>query len=568
MIRVACCQINFTVGAVQENKTKVIEAYNEAKEHGADIVVFPEQAVVGYPAEDLLASKTFLEETILANAQIARATKGPIAVFGSVTRRGGVRNSALVAFDGALQTVYEKEYLPNYGVFDDLRYFEAGSPNGDEGVFTLSVDETETTVGISVCEDIWVPGGAMLRGDEYRVGLHINLSASPYHLGKQDERKRMLAQRAVDHGCFVVYCNMVGGQDEVVYDGNSCVFDPFGNVIMEAPSFVEGIFYAEIDDELFTHQQAHRGKPYKRPSRTRYAPVFPTNSRKELPGHQDGFEQQDELCEALILGIRDYTRKNGFEKVVLGLSGGVDSAVVASLACRALGPENVTCISMPTVVNSKETKLSAVQHARQLGCEFLEVDIEDIFMSFRGLYDSHSAAAYTPREPINFSPLALENMQARIRGVFLMSWSNTHGALVLACGNKSELATGYATLYGDMVGGFSPLKDVYKTDVLLLAERLGISRDIIERPPSAELSVDQKDTDTLPPYEELDRLLRMYVDQGKSILDQQNGRFITNLVDKNEYKRRQMCPGIKVSKKAFGRDRRLPITNGFKEADQ
>jgi NAD+ synthase (glutamine-hydrolysing) len=524
-VRVALAQINTVVGDLEGNRARILAALDDARAAGADVLVTPELAVTSYPPEDLLLRPAFVRAAAESAREIAAACTGIVALVGTPWRvEGGIANACAACADGAIVAVYRKRLLPNYGVFDEERYFEPG----DE---PLVVTAAGVRAGLSVCEDVWQPGPAAELAAA-GADLLVNLSASPFHVGKAEDREAMLAGRARDNGLPLVFCNAVGGQDELLFDGHSVVLDAAGEVLARAPGFEEHLLVVELGE-------AGEVTPFDPPL--------------------------EQMRRALGLALRDYVGKNGFGDVVLGISGGIDSALVAALAADALGPERVHCVSMPSRYSSEGTRTDARRVAESLGCDFREVPIEGLVSAF------HDAGVAT-------NGLAAENLQARARGMVLMSLSNEHGWLVLATGNKSELSVGYSTLYGDLAGGFAPIKDVYKTDVFRLArhlnERVGrelIPVSIIERPPSAELRPDQRDQDSLPPYELLDPVLDDYVEDDRSreeLLAAGHDPGVVEralaLVDRAEYKRRQAPPGVKLRPKAFGRDRRTPITNRWR----
>ena len=524
-MRLALAQINAVVGDLDGNRERILSAIEDAWAASAEVVVLPELAVTGYPPEDLLLRPAFVRAAEESTRSIAASTQGMIALVGTPWRFGdGIANACAVCGGGELMAIYRKRLLPNYGVFDEKRYFEPG-------LEPLVLDHPTFRFGPTVCEDIWEPEPA---ADLAAAGaeLLINLSASPFHIGKAESREAMLAERARTNGFPVAFCNLVGGQDELVFDGHSVVLAADGEVLARAPGFEEHMLVVNVGD------------------------------RGEVVPFEPELEQ---MRRALVLALRDYVGKNDFGDVVLGLSGGIDSALVAALASDALGPERVHCVSMPSRYSSEDTQSDARRVAASLGCDFRELPIEGMISAF------HEAGVGT-------DGLAAENLQARVRGMTLMSLSNEHGWLVLATGNKSELSVGYSTLYGDLAGGFALIKDIYKTDVFRLArylnERAGrelIPVSIIERPPSAELRADQRDADSLPPYDQLDRVLEAYVELDRSreeLLAEGFDASVVDralaLIDRAEYKRRQAPPGVKLRPKAFGRDRRTPITNRWK----
>jgi NAD+ synthase (glutamine-hydrolysing) len=554
-LRIALAQIDPTVGDIDGNAAKIAEWIGRARAEGAELVIFPELCVPGYPAEDLYLKRHFVEANRRAVEELARGAGEIVALVGFAEPAAGDRegrhahNSLAVLADGAVQAVYRKNRLPNYSVFDEQRYFAPGSE-------PATVEVAGSQVGLTVCEDVWAPGPPASSEAAAGAGLIANPSGSPYHRGKGREREAMLAERARAYGAHFAFCNLVGGQDELVFDGHSFVVDPEGAVIARAAQFEEELLVCEI------------------PS----------------PAPADLAEPLSDLAEvyaALTLGLRDYVLKNGFRHVGVALSGGIDSALVALLAVDALGPEHVSCVVMPSPHSSVETQADARNIAVNLGTELIEIAIAAAMSE----YENALAGAFgggeedaTADEPLPHDParpsepdLAAENIQARIRGNMMMALSNKRGWLVLTTGNKSEMSVGYATLYGDMAGGFAAIKDVPKTLVYELvqhrnasASRELIPASVLERPPSAELRPDQLDSDSLPPYELLDQILEAYVerDQGREemiaagmpaeVIDE-----VVRMVDRSEYKRRQAAPGIRITPKAFGRDRRLPITNRF-----
>jgi NAD+ synthase (glutamine-hydrolysing) len=569
-MRVALSQLNQTVGDIAGNEAKIREQLSRAREAGAQLALFPELAVSGYPPEDLLLKEHFLADARAAVDRIAADAQGIVAVVGFPERAEDAYNAAAVCADGAVQAIYRKVNLPNYGVFDELRYFQRG-PGG------AIVEIDGVKVGLTICEDIWVPGPPMT--DEALAGarLVINISASPYQAGKGRERERMIAQRARDNLAAVAFCALVGGQDELVFDGHSFVVDHEGDVIARAPQFAEDLLIADVDVEAAGAARLRdtRQRPAAREVASDVAMLgaFATEGRSDhaAPGGPvaDLLDEDAEVYAALVLGTRDYVAKTGFEHVVLGLSGGIDSTLVALVAVDALGPERVTCVTMPSPYSSSGTRDDAKELAANLGVELLELPIGEPMEG----YDELLRQVFADREP----DLTEENLQARIRGNLLMALSNKFGWLVLTTGNKSEMSVGYSTLYGDSAGGFAVIKDVPKLLVYRLVrerarrdERSPVPESILTRAPSAELRPDQRDDDSLPPYEVLDAILEGYVEQdlGREQLiarglPAEDVDRVIRMVDRAEYKRRQNPPGIKVTSKAFGRDRRMPITNRY-----
>jgi NAD+ synthase (glutamine-hydrolysing) len=569
-VRLALAQINSVVGDLDGNVARIVGRLREARNAGADLVLFPELAVTGYPPEDLLFRPGFLREARKAVEQVAAEATDIAALVGVPWLDRDLYNGCAICADGELKAVYPKRFLPNYGVFDEVRYFQPGRE-----MFLLRMGEA--LIGPTVCEDIWQPGPPAT--DLALAGALViaNISASPFHVGKGLEREEMLITRARDNACWVVLVNAVGGQDELVFDGHSVVIDEEGEVVARAPSFEEALLLVDID---VTTAIARRLVDARRRALAseREIPDPPVIDLGELRT-QDGpvkpylaepLDELEQMRRALELGLFDYVEKNSFEDVVIGVSGGIDSALTAALAVEALGPERVHCVSMPSRYSSKETRQDAEKLAEGLGTSFLELPIDPIFDGF----SKALADVFEGRE----EDITEENLQARIRGTLLMALSNKFGWLVVATGNKSELSVGYATLYGDMAGGFALLKDVFKTDVFRLArhlnERTGrelIPESIIDRAPSAELRADQKDEDSLPPYEALDKVLEAYVEEDRSQEDMTTDGFDSDvvdraiaLIDRAEYKRRQAPPGVKLRPKAFGRDRRTPITNRWR----
>lgn len=554
-IRIAIAQINCIVGDLDGNSEKIIGGIQKAKSLAADIVVFPELAVTGYPPEDLLLKPTFVADNIAALNKIAKSTNGIVAVVGFVGQTGkNIHSSAAIINKGSVKGVYHKMLLPNYGVFDEKRYFKPGTT---PQVFNVG----GIVFGINICEDIWHEDGPLSKEASMGAALIINISSSPYHAGKILEREEIAKRGAKANNLFIVYANMVGGQDEIVFDGQSMIVDPRGKVIHRAEAFKEDMLVADIEIEI---KKAIVSKEVIRISDTldgKAKPALPPRDIKPL-------DQDAEIYQALLLGVKDYAEKNGFKKAVIGLSGGIDSALVAAVATDALGPKNVTGVFMPTRYSSSQSELDAKAVAANLGINFSSISIEHIYKLYLMSLEPHFAG--TARN------ITEENLQARIRGNILMALSNKFGWLVLTTGNKSEMSTGYATLYGDMAGGLAVIKDVPKVLVYKLAKyRNGISEvipdSVMTKEPTAELRHNQKDRDTLPPYETLDPIIKAYVEEDKSPaeiialgFDKEVVARVIGMVDKSEYKRRQSPPGIKITPKAFGRDRRMPITNKYR----
>jgi NAD+ synthase (glutamine-hydrolysing) len=568
-MRLALAQINTTVGDLDGNRERILARLDEAKEAQADLVLFPELAVTGYPPEDLLLRPGFLRAAERSLNEVARATRGIAALVGVPHFDRDLRNACAICAAGEVKAIYRKRFLPNYGVFDEYRYF---APERDLYLLELG----EVLIGPTVCEDIWQPGPPATDLALAGAQLIANISASPFYVGKEREREQMLQTRARDNLCYVAFVNAVGGQDELIFDGHSVVLDDDGQVLARAPGFEETLLIVDVEP---LDAVARRLRDLRRRTleAERDEPEVPLVHLGSPRSHADGRPAEtvvapllgdlEQMRLGLELGLRDYVEKNGFGEIVIGVSGGIDSAVTAALAVEALGPDRVHCVSMPSRYSADETRRDARLLAEHLGTPFLELPIEPVFETFLQVL----AEPFDGREP----DLAEENLQARIRGVLLMALSNKFGWLVVATGNKSELSVGYSTLYGDMAGGFALLKDVFKTDVFRLArhlnERAGrelIPASIIERAPSAELRADQLDEDALPPYPALDRVLEAYVELDRSREELAADGFDADLVDravalidKAEYKRRQAPPGVKLRPKAFGRDRRVPITN-------
>jgi NAD+ synthase (glutamine-hydrolysing) len=581
LLRIGLAQINPTVGDLDGNIARIRAWIERARGLGVDLLAFPEMVVPGYPPEDLLLKPAFIQGCIDRTRDLAGDSRGMTVVVGTLERDGDLYNSAAILHDGRWVGTARKRYLPNYGVFDENRYFMSERRSV---VFARG----GTVFGVNVCEDIWLSGGPseeqVVRGGAEVI---LNLSASPYHEGKADERRRMMSTRASDNLAIVCYVNLVGGQDEILFDGSSLILDERGNVLAEGAEFAEDLVVADVDlDEVFntrlhdTRLRKERslddGEPLPRIHLDQFGPIgspgaaVATLEKPALAKRPARVEQstEAEVYAALTLGVHDYVVKNGFDTVVLGLSGGIDSALTACIAMDALGPEKVVGVSMPSPYTSSASQADAEALAKALGVRFQVIPIRDLMSA----WDQALAPAFTGRP----ADITEENLQARIRGNALMALSNKFGWLVLTTGNKSEVSVGYCTLYGDMAGGFAVLKDVYKTQVYALsrwrnARSAVIPVNTISRPPSAELKPDQTDQDSLPPYDTLDAILRLYVEEDRSIAeivrdghDEAVVRRVARLVDLAEYKRRQSPPGIKISPRAFGKDRRLPITNRWR----
>jgi NAD+ synthase (glutamine-hydrolysing) len=571
--RVGLAQVNVTVGDVEGNARRVLAEIERARDLGADLVAFPELCLTGYPPEDLLFRSAFIEANLRALERVARAAVGLVAIVGFVDRRDDIFNAAAVCQAGALAGVYHKQYLPNYGVFDENRYFQAGT---DTPVFELG--EAGPVIAVNICEDIWYPTGPMTAQALAGAELVVSINSSPYHAGKVRFREKMLATRAADHVGYLAFVNLVGGQDELVFDGQSMVFDPQGNRLALGRAFEEDLVLVDLDlDAAFRARlRDSRRRKEKRalpePARRIRLAAPSGRTRPPLPERTTAFlDPEAEVYAALVTGTRDYVRKNGFRRVVVGLSGGIDSALTAAIAVDALGREGVVGVSMPSPFSSAATRADARRVARNLGIEFLTLPITPAFRAFRRILAPPFKGL---REDVTE-----ENIQARVRGTLLMALSNKFGWLVLTTGNKSETGVGYCTLYGDMAGGFAVIKDVPKTLVYRLARwrnarggRAVIPASVIARAPSAELRPNQTDQDTLPPYEVLDPILEAYVEENRAPedivalgFDEATVRQVVGMVDRNEYKRRQAPPGVKITPRAFGRDWRLPISNRFRQ---
>lgn len=582
-------QMNPTVGDLEGNVRRITDWLKEASKAKPDLVVFPELVLTGYPPEDLLLKPQFLEDARRALGQVIRNCRGIAAVVGYV-HEGGVPeswpnqplprpgerhelyNAAAVIADRRLVTTYHKRHLPNYGVFDENRYFYPGQ---HISVVVLN----GTVLGVNICEDIWFPEGPTLLQAAAGAEVIVNINASPFHIGKSRFREQMLATRAQDNRAIITYTNMIGGQDELVFDGNSLIVDHTGEVVLRGKAFEEDLLIADLNPEAVTRGRLGQGSKRWQSGRARTAVervvisdrYIPRDRGRLIPIGAEPLDSLEEVYRGLVLGVRDYVRKNQFKQVVIGLSGGIDSALTAVIAVDALGAANVLGLFMPSPFTSRESREDVAELRRRLGIHMLTIPITSIFKA----YLKSLAPTFESRAPDETE----ENIQARIRGNLLMALSNKVGHLVLTTGNKSEMSVGYATLYGDMAGGFAVIKDVPKTMVYDLAGLRNrkdrtpvIPKRIIDRPPTAELKPNQKDEDALPPYSVLDPILKAYVEEDRSLeeivamgFDRETVIRVMTMVDRSEYKRRQAPIGIKITHRAFGKDRRMPITNAYRQ---
>jgi NAD+ synthase (glutamine-hydrolysing) len=567
-MRIACAQVNTVVGDLEGNLAMVRDAIRAATDAGAALVLTPELALTGYPPEDLLLRPSFADASRDALDALAREVTGTVAIVGFAEHDDDLHNAAAVLADGRVQAIYRKRFLPNYGVFDEARYFRAGTDQ-------LVLDIGGARVGVVICEDIWYPSPVAADLARARLDVIACLSSSPFHLAKGDGRERMLQTRASDSAAALAYCNQVGGQDELVFDGRSVVIDHAGEVIARAPMFAESLLIADLELDLAAGRRL-REPLLRRLDPIDHPPAVVVDGGQAPPGGQSlprGLSPlpspEAELWGALVLGVRDYVGKNGFPGVIIGLSGGIDSALTAAIAVDALGADRVRGVAMPSVFTSGQSTDDAAALAASLGIRMDVIPIAPVVDAFEaqlaGVFEGR------PRD------VAEENLQARVRGTLLMAISNKHGDMVLATGNKSEMSVGYSTIYGDLAGGFAPLRDVSKTWVYRLASwrnreegREVIPQATIDRPPTAELRPDQRDSDSLPDYEVLDPILEAYVEQDlppaalvERGFPEDVVRRVIGMVDRAEYKRRQAPPGIKTTPRAFGRDRRMPITNRY-----
>ncbi len=574
-LRIALAQINPTVGDFEGNVSKILDCLGDAGKSGAQVVVFPELAITGYPPEDLLLKPNFIEDNLDALKKVQKKVKDIIAIIGFVDRNDDIYNAAAVIYNKKLIDSYHKMYLPNYGVFDEVRYFQAGKRCP---IYRIG----DVCLGVNICEDIWYPEGPTRMQALAGAEVIININASPYHIGKGKSRENMLSVRASDSIAVVAYLNTVGGQDELVFDGDSIILDQNGNVIARGKQFREDLIIADLNLDAVSMRRLHaprrRQEVMTLEKETIEEVIIPVEKKLHeertvpLPPLMEYrvLEPLEEVYEALVLGTSEYIRKNGIKGVVIGQSGGIDSSLVSSIAIDAVGRENVTGLFMPSPYTSKESKEDVYYLANNLGVKIIEIPIHGIFKSYLdALKEQFKGLAEDVTE---------ENIQARIRGNILMAFSNKFGLLVLTTGNKSELSVGYATLYGDMAGGFAVIKDVPKTMVYELCGwknkkegRAVIPERVIQKEPSAELKPNQKDTDSLPPYSLLDPILKAYIENDKGFeeilslgCEVDSAQKVIRMVDTSEYKRRQAPPGIKITKRAFGRDRRFPITNKYR----
>ncbi|MFZ5907219.1 MAG: NAD+ synthase [Nitrospirota bacterium] len=576
-LRIALAQINPTVGDLDGNVLKITECIQRARKIHAGIVVFPELAITGYPPEDLLLKTQFVDDNLEALRKVRKQTSGIIAVVGFVDRKDDIYNAAAVLSDKQLFDTYHKMYLPNYGVFDEYRYFQAGTRCPLYGIH-------DTWIGINICEDIWYPEGPSRTQALAGAEVILNINASPYRIGKGKFRETMLSTRATDNAVMVAYVNAVGGQDELVFDGHSTVIDQNGTVIARGKQFEEDLVVVDLDLKGILMKRLHA--PLRRQEVTKTGkgsvekiviplekkPLKKNAGKAHIPSGQcpEPLGQTEEVYKALVLGTRDYVRKNSFKRSIIGLSGGIDSALVAAIAADALGPKNVTGLFMPSPYTSQQSREDAYALGRNLGLRMREISITAIFRVYLAAFREEFAG----KAP----DVTEENLQARIRGNILMAFSNKFGWLVLTTGNKSEMSVGYATLYGDMAGGFAVIKDVSKTMVYELcrwknaaAGKPVIPASMFTKEPSAELRPGQTDRDTLPPYSLLDPILKAYIEEDKGYreilslgCEPTQARTVIRMIDNSEYKRRQAPPGIKITERALGRDRRFPITNRYR----
>ena len=558
-LRITGAQLSFTVGAIQENKSKILNTLEEAEKINSDIVVFPELCVTGYPPEDLLLRESFVGKNFAVLEEIAEFSGRTSGVIGFVDRSleeqtmdnvdRNITNAAAIVQNGDVKGIYHKCYLPNYSVFDEARYFAKGTK--PEEIFWYE----DIAVGINICEDVWINNGPAEEQVKKGASLIININASPFDINKTESRKVNVRDKAKKLKVPILYLNMVGGQDELVFDGGSFLVDADGNIIYEAKQFSEEIFSFDLELEIKNVKSENK--------------LIVNEKKSDLPPLKtsDSLSELESMYAALKMGLSDYVEKNNFKKVLVGLSGGIDSALTATIAVDALTSDNVIGVAMPSKFNPKSSLEDAKELADNLNIELKTVNIEETAEKFRNLLKDNLDD--------DLKSVVDENIQSRIRGNILMGLSNQLGAMVVSTGNKSEMAVGYSTLYGDLVGGFALLKDVYKTEVYKLSDyRNSISKvipqNIIEKKPSAELSEDQYDSDSLPEYDLLDKILKMYIELDyssekiiNSDIDKEVVFDILEKIDRNEYKRKQVAPGVKLTSRAFGKDRRMPITNTY-----
>jgi NAD+ synthase (glutamine-hydrolysing) len=569
-MRVALAQINTTVGDIWGNVEKMADTLERATDSGAELVAYPELTIPGYPPEDLLMRQSFIEENMKALHEFAgRVPENVVVAAGFVDLGADLYNACALVSGGEVLYRYHKRYLPNYGVFDENRYFR-------EGTGASILDLGGALVGVSVCEDIWYPGGPAREQALGGASVLLNISASPYHRRKGAARERMLGVRAADYGCYVLFCNLTGGQDELVFDGHSVVFDPEGRLVARAGQFREDLLLVDLYPDHSLMQRLHDPRPRK--ENTEHTPEIVRVPRHEPaavepvePRIEPSLPEEGEVFEALVLGLGDYFRKNGFSRAVLGLSGGIDSSLAAAVAAEALGPQNITGVLMPSRYTSEGSNTDAAALAKNLGIDTQTISIGPAFDAYKEMMEG--AFKGLPED------VTEENLQSRIRGNILMALSNKFGWIVLSTGNKSEMSVGYSTLYGDSAGGFAVIKDVPKNLVYRVARHFNerknrevIPDSVLSKEPTAELREDQRDTDSLPPYVVLDPILEAYIEEDRGVAEivasgfhEDDVRRIVQLVDRAEYKRRQAPTGIKVTGRAFGRDRRMPITNRYFE---
>ncbi|WP_298210307.1 NAD+ synthase [Ferrimicrobium sp.] len=572
-LKLACAQVNVAVGALEQNAGRCYSAIEEARALGVDILLFPELTLTGYPPEDLLLQPQFVDDNLTVLGEMAKRVGGDIVVVVGFVRRGDdLHNSVAVLFDHRVQMIYDKQILPNYTVFDECRYFRPGGPQSH------LLEVNGMAVGLAICEDAWSPQGAIAQASAMGADVVLVANASPYEMGRQASRERLMEVRASDASVAILYCNLVGGQDELVFDGGSFFVDATGAIQARAPRFVEDLFVVDFLGEEARYRKRlldprgglrvdvePAGRQVLGIRHTHgVTPVTGVTRSRLLESPVEGFDAE-EVTQAIVLGTRDYVKKNHAGGVLVAVSGGIDSALVAALAVEALGPSAVQLVALPSRYSSEGSLTDAVALAKNLACEIITLPIEA----------AHHALAEILAHELPVVGLVDENLQSRIRGILMMALSNANGRLVLTTGNKSELAVGYSTLYGDTAGGFAVIKDLYKTQVYAIAdylnrERVVIPTEILSKPPSAELRPDQLDTDTLPDYPVLDEVLALLIDQDQSVVQLVDRGFepemvarVDAMIRRNEYKRRQSPLGVRLSSKAFGKDRRMPISSGY-----